>query len=372
MAALLAVLAAVVVPVPAQERGARVDVSKLGPKVGQQVPDFSLSDQNGKAWTLRSLMGSRGLMLVFYRSADWCPYCKTQLLELQGQRATLEKQGLGLAAISYDPREILSAFSRQHGITFPLLSDPDSATITRYGILNTVAEAALGPNASDPGVVAQARVLVSGNGVTERMRGIPFPGTFVLDRQGRVKSRFFEDSYTIRNTVSNIMVRTGGGAPVAGTSLSTAHLDVKTYATDGAVAPGNRFAVTLEMTPKPGVHVYAPGAGSYRVVGLTLAPQRFVRALPVKYPASEIWFFKPLNERVPVYQKTFTLVQEFVLDGQAPARAALRDQKVLTIAGTLGYQACDDHLCYNPVSVPLTWTMALRPIITQSTGAPAR
>jgi len=92
----------------------------------------------------------------------------------------------------------------------------------------------------------------------------------------------------------------------------------------------------------------------------------------VKYPASEIWFFKPLNERVPVYQKTFTLVQEFVLDGQAPARAALRDQKVLTIAGTLGYQACDDHLCYNPVSVPLTWTMALRPIITQSTGAPAR
>jgi len=369
---LVAALAALAAPVSAQGRRTRIDVSKLGPQVGQPVPDFSLSDQNGKVWTRRSLMGSRGLMLVFYRSADWCPYCKTQLLELQSQRATLEKQGLGLAAISYDSRDVLTAFSRQHGITFPLLSDPDSATIARYGILNTVAEAALGPHANDPDVVAEARVYVSGNGVTARMRGIPFPGTFILDRQGRVKSRFFEDSYTVRNTVSNILVRAGGAAAIAGTSVSTEHVDVKTFPTDEAVAPGNRFAIALEMTPKHGVHVYAPGAGSYRVVGFTMLPQQFVRPLPMKYPASEIWFFKPLNERVPVYQRTFTLVQEFVLDGQAPARAALRDQKFLKIAGTLDYQACDERLCYNPVSVPLSWMMALKPIMTEPTAPPAR
>ena len=48
-----------------------IDVSRLGPQVGQPVPDFSLSDQNGKAWTLQSIMGPKGAMLVFYRSADW-------------------------------------------------------------------------------------------------------------------------------------------------------------------------------------------------------------------------------------------------------------------------------------------------------------
>ena len=53
---------------PARER---VDVSKRGPQVGERVPDFSLTDQNGRAHTLRSLMGERGLMLVFVRSADW-------------------------------------------------------------------------------------------------------------------------------------------------------------------------------------------------------------------------------------------------------------------------------------------------------------
>lgn len=48
-----------------------VDVSKLGPQVGTPVPDFALTDQNGKIWTLQSLIGPKGAMLVFYRSADW-------------------------------------------------------------------------------------------------------------------------------------------------------------------------------------------------------------------------------------------------------------------------------------------------------------
>jgi len=49
----------------------RIDVSKLGPQVGERVPDFTLKDQNGKTWTLQSIMGPKGAMLVFYRSADW-------------------------------------------------------------------------------------------------------------------------------------------------------------------------------------------------------------------------------------------------------------------------------------------------------------
>jgi cytochrome oxidase Cu insertion factor (SCO1/SenC/PrrC family) len=49
----------------------RVDVSKLGPQIGEHVPDFTLKDQNGKTWTLQSIMGPKGAMVVFYRSADW-------------------------------------------------------------------------------------------------------------------------------------------------------------------------------------------------------------------------------------------------------------------------------------------------------------
>ena len=47
------------------------DVQKIGPQVGERVPGFSLTDQTGATQTLQSLVGKNGLMLVFFRSADW-------------------------------------------------------------------------------------------------------------------------------------------------------------------------------------------------------------------------------------------------------------------------------------------------------------
>ena len=72
---------------------AQVDVTKLGPQVGDRLADFRLKDQSGREWTRDTLMGSGGLMLVFSRSADWCPYCKTQLVELQSRAAELSPEG---------------------------------------------------------------------------------------------------------------------------------------------------------------------------------------------------------------------------------------------------------------------------------------
>jgi cytochrome oxidase Cu insertion factor (SCO1/SenC/PrrC family) len=48
-----------------------VDVQAIGPKVGERVADFTLRDQSGQPRTLKSTMGPKGLMLVFFRSADW-------------------------------------------------------------------------------------------------------------------------------------------------------------------------------------------------------------------------------------------------------------------------------------------------------------
>ena len=42
-----------------------------GPEVGRTVPDFRLQDQNNAAQTLHSILGPKGALLVFYRSADW-------------------------------------------------------------------------------------------------------------------------------------------------------------------------------------------------------------------------------------------------------------------------------------------------------------
>jgi hypothetical protein len=48
-----------------------VDVERVGPKVGEALPEFSLRDQNGHVESLKSLLGPRGAVIVFFRSADW-------------------------------------------------------------------------------------------------------------------------------------------------------------------------------------------------------------------------------------------------------------------------------------------------------------
>ena len=48
-----------------------IDLASLGPQVGEQVPAFSLPDQNGRVQTLGSILGPKGAILLFHRSADW-------------------------------------------------------------------------------------------------------------------------------------------------------------------------------------------------------------------------------------------------------------------------------------------------------------
>ncbi len=165
-----------------------------------------------------------------------------------------------------------------------------------------------------------------------------FPGTFMLDRQGRVTSRFFEDFYIDRNTVSSVMLRLGAGTtPIAATKISTGQLEITTFPSDTAVAPGNRFSLAFDVVAASRASTCMrrarPAIGRSRSA---IAPQPFVQLQPLQYPPSEIYFFKPLNERVPVYQKPFRLVQEVLLEGTPQAQAALQGKESLTITGTRG------------------------------------
>jgi len=53
------------------QSGTPIDVSALGPQVGERVPDFQLSDQHGQLQTLESVRGPNGSLILFHRSADW-------------------------------------------------------------------------------------------------------------------------------------------------------------------------------------------------------------------------------------------------------------------------------------------------------------
>src|SRR5438552_422786 len=58
------------------------DGNGVGPQIGGRVPDFTLPDGQGATHTLASVMGPKGAIIVFFRSADWCAPCKAHLIEM--------------------------------------------------------------------------------------------------------------------------------------------------------------------------------------------------------------------------------------------------------------------------------------------------
>ena len=138
-------------------------------------------------------------------------------------------------------------------------------------------------------------------------------------------------------------------AQTLGPAQAGRHVQVATSSSAAPVRPGGALSLFVDITPNPGIHVYAPGATDYRPIALTLRP----RALkPVRYPKAETLLFE--KETVPVFQKPFRLIQDVAI-----ARSA-KSGTTLTWKGTLDYQACDDKVCYLPVSVPVSWTVSVR------------
>jgi Disulphide bond corrector protein DsbC/AhpC/TSA family len=234
---------------------------------------------------------------------------------------------------------VLADFSRRRGITFPLLSDAGSATIKAYGLLNTSVA---------PTNTAQY--------------GIPYPGTFFLDRDRVVTSRVMETAYQERDTVSSMMVRRGRKLDLPATKMTAPRLALTTFSTDQVVAPGTHFSIVIDVTPGRRIHVYAPGVVGYKAIALRMTPQPGVVVREAHFPKPTDYFFQPLNEHVDVFDRPFRIIQDVMIDPARDAEAMLKDRTGLTIRATLDYQACNDTLCFNPQSIPMSWTIGLKPL----------
>jgi peroxiredoxin len=154
----------------------------LGPAVGTKAPDIGVRmDQTGKPRNLGDVAGKNGTVLMFFRSADWCPFCQAQLVDVNGGNAEIEKRGYRVAALSYDTPEILQTFTVKRHIAFTFLSDPKSEVIDLYKL-------------RDP-------QYPPGN----RAHGVPRPIIFVLDKNGIIKTKLYEESFKDRPPVTAVI-----------------------------------------------------------------------------------------------------------------------------------------------------------------------
>jgi peroxiredoxin len=125
--------------------------------VGEEAPDFALSDQHGVEVRLSGFRTIRNVVLVFFPFA-FTGVCTGELRALRDQLPLLEGSDTAVLAISCDTMFALRVFADREGLTYPLLAD-------------------FWPH----GAVAQAY------GVFDEERGCALRGTFVIDRSGVVQ-----------------------------------------------------------------------------------------------------------------------------------------------------------------------------------------
>ncbi len=256
-------------------------------------------------------------------------------MELQSNLEKIHAEGLGVVAISYDSVDILKSFAERKQITFPMLSDPDSKIIRDFGILN---------EGSKPGTMQY---------------GIPYPGTYLVDRAGRVTAKYFEDDYTQRFTAADILVsRFGESAGAAHSTVEGKHLALSASASNARVRSGQRISLVLDLQLPRGMHVYAPGVGDDFIPiewSMKESPALTVRA--ATFPAAKVVQLKAIKTKAPVFEGSFRLVREITIAKDQVLKPLLDANGNLAIEGSVKYQACDEKECFPPETIPVRWTV---------------
>lgn len=153
----------------------------FGPRVGTKAPPISpLADQDGRLRRVADLAGVNGVVLMFYRSVGWCPYCQAQIIAMQAGQAEFVRRGFKVVGVSYEAPAVNKTFTDRRGVTYPLLSDTGAKVIEAWGL-------------RDPQYPEGHRAF-----------GVPRPVIYVIDRQNTIRAALAESVYQNRPPVSEV------------------------------------------------------------------------------------------------------------------------------------------------------------------------
>jgi len=233
--------------------------------------------------------------------------------------------GIAVYALSYDEADALKDFRDAHGITYTLLSDPDSEVIRSFGILNTLIDPTDHP-----------------------WYGIPYPGTYVVNREGTITHKFFDNNLAVRAGPEQLLRATQGQPMLEQTGGKTTPEAVQvSVALDGeTLAPMVQKDLVVRFTVPAGRHVYAEPAprGSVAVDVFLDENERLVQR-PLVRPTSESHTLAGTGESFQVHQGVFELRLPLTVNslfGGGPAETS--------VSGEIRWQSCDDDVCDIPTS----------------------
>ena len=258
----------------------------------------------------------------------------TQLVELQNAMPMFAEAGIRLYAISYDELGALEDFAEHHGITYDLLSDPGSAIIREFGILNHHV-----PEEQVP------------------YHGIPFPGTYLVDEDGVVAAKAFHRALAQRESPEGLIDAALGEILLRSDEPVTEYADDAgigfslTYHGGGGVMRGGTMRrLVLRVDLPDGLHIYdGPVPDGMVAATFTLVGPNGLRSLAVEKPETHLLELPGVGQLNVWSGRVDFVIPVWATDELASlVRADNPDQ--VTIEVDVTYQACDDTACRLPRS----------------------
>jgi len=166
------------------------------PAVGEKLPDFLLSDSEGRLVDLPSLL-HKGQLVVSFNRGPWCDYCGLELHALARAYPEIVAAGGDVVSIVPETAKYARLLQGSRGLPFRVLTDLDLAYALSLGLAFWVGD--------------EIKETYRQFGIDlERFQGhggwlLPIPATLVVSREGTVKARFVDPDFRHRMAIEEIL-----------------------------------------------------------------------------------------------------------------------------------------------------------------------
>jgi peroxiredoxin len=174
-------------------------------KVGAQAPAFTLEDAlTHKPVSSADLLALGPLVVNFFRGR-WDPYCVTELEAWRDLHQQLRERGALFVAISPQTTRQNNFTLDQHGLRYPLLSDPGAAVAEKFGIAHTIAPNHRRYFQSILINIPFNNAGLSYHNATEASWRLPLPAVFVIDRTNTITFAEAHADFRVRPEPADVL-----------------------------------------------------------------------------------------------------------------------------------------------------------------------
>jgi hypothetical protein len=240
--------------------------------------------------------------------------------------AAYQDAGVKLYALSYDEPDAIADYATANGVTYTMLSDPDSAVINDFGILNTSI-----PPDDHP------------------WYGIPFPGAYVIAADGTITAKFFEHNFAVRSGPEQMLAAALGQAFEVEAATPVEQVSVEISFEGDRLPMGVTREIVATFRVPSGQHLY----GEPVPVGLVAAAIQVTNSPGILTYTALAPVTSPLTlagsgDTLQVYEGDVVL--RLPVAQNARAMEKVDGVRTVTVSGTVRWQACDENECGLPAS----------------------